>query len=141
MLKVALTLAVLTLLEEWKLSILMPIYLNKGDAQSCTNYHGIELLNHIIELTSERVIECRVRSRWKHWKTKTCTGATLRFNIYKETSLGYQWKWVPKTKILNIFSFTRKIEDDATSWKDMMAKVDGCIKGVLRQESFTKAKG
>jgi hypothetical protein len=31
--------------EEWK-SILVLIFKNKGDVQSCTNYHGIKQVNH-----------------------------------------------------------------------------------------------
>ena len=31
------------------------IYKNKGDMQSCTNYHGIKLLSHIVKLW-ERVM-------------------------------------------------------------------------------------
>ena len=29
--------------EEWRRSILVPIFKNKGDVQSCTNYRGIKL--------------------------------------------------------------------------------------------------
>ena len=32
--------------EEWRRSILIPIYKNKGDIQSCTNYLGIKLMSH-----------------------------------------------------------------------------------------------
>ena len=32
--------------EEWRRSILVPIFKNKGDVQSCTNYRGIKLMNH-----------------------------------------------------------------------------------------------
>ena len=46
--------------EEWKRSILVPIYKNKGDIQSCTNYRGIKLMSHIMKLW-ERVIEQRLR--------------------------------------------------------------------------------
>ena len=30
--------------DEWRKSILVPIYKNKGDIQSCTNYRGIKLM-------------------------------------------------------------------------------------------------
>ncbi len=45
---------------EWRRSILVPIFKNKGDVQSCTNYHGIKLMSHTMKLW-ERVIEHRLR--------------------------------------------------------------------------------
>ena len=42
--------------EEWRRSILVPIYKNKGDIQSCTNYRRIKLMSHTMKLW-ERVIE------------------------------------------------------------------------------------
>ena len=42
--------------EEWRRSILVPIFKNKGDVQSCTNYHGIKLMSHMMKLW-ERVFE------------------------------------------------------------------------------------
>ena len=41
--------------EEWR-SILVPIYKNKGDIQSCINYRGIKLTRHTMKLW-DRVIE------------------------------------------------------------------------------------
>src|SRR3954465_1011087 len=46
--------------EEWRRSILVPIFKNKGDVQSCTNYHEIKLMIHTMN-PWERVIEHRVR--------------------------------------------------------------------------------
>jgi hypothetical protein len=46
--------------KEWRRSILVPIYKNKGDIQSCTNYRGIKLMSHTMKLW-ERVIEHRLR--------------------------------------------------------------------------------
>uniref|UniRef100_A0A8I6YAQ5 Reverse transcriptase domain-containing protein n=1 Tax=Hordeum vulgare subsp. vulgare TaxID=112509 RepID=A0A8I6YAQ5_HORVV len=46
--------------EEWRRSISVPIFRNKGDAQSCTNYCGIKLMSHTMKLW-ERVIEHRLR--------------------------------------------------------------------------------
>ena len=46
--------------EEWRLSEVIPIYKNKGDVQSCSNYRGIKLLSHTMKLW-ERVIEMRLR--------------------------------------------------------------------------------
>ena len=48
--------------EEWRRSILVPIFKNKGDVQSCTNYRGIKLMSHTMKLW-ERVIEHRLRRK------------------------------------------------------------------------------
>jgi hypothetical protein len=36
--------------NEWRRSILVPIFKNKGDVQSCTNYQGIKLMSHTMKL-------------------------------------------------------------------------------------------
>ena len=46
--------------EEWRRSILVPIYKNKGDIQSYTNYREIKLMSHTMKLWA-RVIERRLR--------------------------------------------------------------------------------
>lgn len=46
--------------DEWRKSIMVPIYKNKGDIQNCTNYRGIKLMSHTMKLW-ERVIEHRLR--------------------------------------------------------------------------------
>ncbi|KAK3568759.1 hypothetical protein QTP86_016289 [Hemibagrus guttatus] len=38
----------------------MPIFKNKGDVQSCSNYRGIRLMSHTVKLW-ERVVEARLR--------------------------------------------------------------------------------
>ncbi|KAK3512376.1 hypothetical protein QTP70_007443 [Hemibagrus guttatus] len=45
--------------EEWR-SVLVPIFKNKGDMQSCSNYRGIKLMSHTMKLW-ERVVEARLR--------------------------------------------------------------------------------
>jgi hypothetical protein len=35
--------------NEWRRSILVPIFKNKGDVQSCTNYRWIELMSHTMK--------------------------------------------------------------------------------------------
>ena len=47
--------------EEWRDSILIPIFKDKGDVQSCSNYRGIKLISHSMKLW-ERVVERRLRS-------------------------------------------------------------------------------
>jgi hypothetical protein len=36
--------------DEWRRIILVPIFKNKGDVQSCTNYQGIKLMSHTMKL-------------------------------------------------------------------------------------------
>jgi hypothetical protein len=36
--------------DEWWRSILVPIFKNKGDVQSGTNYQGIKLMSHTMKL-------------------------------------------------------------------------------------------
>jgi hypothetical protein len=46
--------------DEWRRSILVPIFKTKGDVQSCTNYRGIKLMSHTMKLW-KRIIEHRLR--------------------------------------------------------------------------------
>ncbi|KAK3545988.1 hypothetical protein QTP70_018944 [Hemibagrus guttatus] len=46
--------------EEWRRSVLVPNFKNKGDVQSCSNYRGIKLMSHTMKLW-ERVVEARLR--------------------------------------------------------------------------------
>ncbi len=45
--------------NEWRKSVLVPIFKNKGDVQSCSNYRGIKLLSHTMKIW-ERVVETRL---------------------------------------------------------------------------------
>ena len=40
--------------------MLVPIFKNKGNVQSCSNYRGIKLISHTMKLW-ERVVEARLR--------------------------------------------------------------------------------
>ncbi|KAK3542987.1 hypothetical protein QTP70_008681 [Hemibagrus guttatus] len=46
--------------EEWRRSELVPIFKNKGDVHSCSNYRGIKLMSHTMKLW-ERIVEARLR--------------------------------------------------------------------------------
>ncbi|KAK3535500.1 hypothetical protein QTP70_016924 [Hemibagrus guttatus] len=46
--------------EEWRRSVLVSIFKNKGDVMSCSNYRGIKLMSHTMKLW-ERVVEARLR--------------------------------------------------------------------------------
>ena len=46
--------------DEWRRSVLVPLYKGKGDIKECGNYRGIKLMNHTMKLW-ERIIEARIR--------------------------------------------------------------------------------
>ena len=46
--------------DEWRRNVLVPIFKNKGNVQSCSNYRGIKLISHTTKLW-ERVVEARLR--------------------------------------------------------------------------------
>ncbi|KAK3517044.1 hypothetical protein QTP70_033834, partial [Hemibagrus guttatus] len=49
--------------EEWRRSVLVLIFKNKGDVQSCSNYRGIKLMSHTMKDMYERsrtVVRCAV---------------------------------------------------------------------------------
>ena len=48
------------MLDEWRRSVLVPLYKGKGDIKKCGNYRGIKLMSHTMKLW-ERVIEARIR--------------------------------------------------------------------------------
>ena len=47
--------------KEWRYNVLIPIFKNKLDAQSCSNYRGIKFISHTMKLWT-RVDERRLRS-------------------------------------------------------------------------------
>ena len=47
--------------KEWRKSVLVPIFKNKGDVQCCGNYRGIKLMRHTMKLW-ERVVVKRLRA-------------------------------------------------------------------------------
>ena len=76
--------------DEWRRSILVPIYKNKGDIQSCTNYRGIKLMSHTMKLW-ERVIEHRLRAI-----TRVSTTTTISIKVAKFL----HWLATPNTTLL-----------------------------------------
>jgi len=50
--------------NEWRKSALLPLYKNKGDIQSCSNYNRIKLMCHTMTLW-ERIIEYMLRQNVK----------------------------------------------------------------------------
>ena len=46
--------------EEWRKSVLIPIYKSKGDAQCCRSHRGIKLMSHTLKIWG-KIIEARLR--------------------------------------------------------------------------------
>ena len=46
--------------EDWKSSVVLPIYKGKGDPMECGTYRGISLLEHAMKVV-ERIFEHRIR--------------------------------------------------------------------------------
>ena len=47
--------------DEWKTSVIVPIFKGKGDVMSCGSYRGVKLLEHAMKIV-ERVLERRIRT-------------------------------------------------------------------------------
>ena len=50
------------MLDEWRKSVLVPLYKGKEDIKECENYREIKLMSHTIKLW-ERVLEARKRKK------------------------------------------------------------------------------
>ena len=48
--------------DEWRRSVLVPLYKGKGDIKECGNYWGIKLMSHTMKLW-ERIIEASIRKK------------------------------------------------------------------------------
>jgi len=48
--------------EDWKSSVILPIYKRKGDPMECGSYRGIKLLEHAIKVVV-RIFEHRIRQQ------------------------------------------------------------------------------
>ncbi len=46
--------------EEWRDSVIVPIFKEKGDIQDCGNYRGIKMIYHTMKIW-ERIIDRRLR--------------------------------------------------------------------------------
>ena len=48
--------------EDWKSSVVLPIYKGNGDPMECGSYRGIKLLEHAMKVI-ERIFEHRIRQQ------------------------------------------------------------------------------
>jgi len=47
--------------DEWKLSVIVPLFKGKGDMMNCGSYRGVKILEHGIKLV-ERVLERKMQA-------------------------------------------------------------------------------
>ena len=85
--------------EEWRDSVLIPIFKNKGDVQSCSNYRGIQLIGHTMKLW-ERIIERRLRrdltfsnQQYGFMPGKSTTDALFALRVLMEKYREGQKEW------------------------------------------------
>jgi hypothetical protein len=83
--------------DEWR-SSLVPIFKNKGDIQSCTNYRRINLMSHTMKLWA-RVIEHRLRGM---------THITMN-----------QFGFMPVRSTMEVIFFIRQVMERYKEQKDM----------------------
>jgi len=50
--------------EDWKSSVVLPIYKGKGDPMECGSYRGIKLLEHAMKVV-EKISEHRIRQQFE----------------------------------------------------------------------------
>ena len=65
--------------DEWRRSVLVPLYKGKEDIKECGNYRGIKLMSHSMKLW-ERVIEARI------WKEVTIAEQQFGFTPGRSTT-------------------------------------------------------
>jgi hypothetical protein len=74
--------------DEWRRSILVPIFKNKGDVQSCTNYRGIKLMKPY-NIGSKRKTCIWFLLTWRRPMTKclgmSCGGLCRRTKSHQST--------------------------------------------------------
>jgi len=61
--------------EDWKSSVVLPIYKWKGDPMECESYRGIKLLEHAIKLV-ERIFKHRIRQQQQ--RSPACVGVVMQ---------------------------------------------------------------
>jgi len=62
--------------EDWKSSVVLPIYKGKGDPAECGSYTGIKLLGHAVKVV-ERIFEHRIRQQLGESGTSNAHGVRV----------------------------------------------------------------
>ena len=64
--------------EDWKSSVVLPIYKGKGDPIECGSYRGIKLLEHAMKVV-ERIFEHRIRQQIEIDDMHACVCCLLHY--------------------------------------------------------------
>ena len=81
--------------DEWKTSVIVPIFKGKGDVMSCGSYKGVKLLEHamkIVERVLERQIQTLVNLNEMQFGFMTETGTVDAIFIVRRMQEKYQKK-------------------------------------------------
>ena len=60
------------MLDDWRISTLVPIYKIKGDIQNGANHIGIKLMSHTKKVWERQVIDLRLRQKNAHHRETGC---------------------------------------------------------------------
>ena len=124
--------------DEWRRSVLVPLYKGKGDIKKCGNYREIKLMSHTIKLW-ERIIEARIRNevtiakqqfRFMSGRSTTDAIFCLRMLLEKWTEgkkavhcafidLEKAYNWVPREKLWECLRLAEATECYIKIIKDM----------------------
>ena len=77
--------------DEWKTSVIVPIFKGKGDVMSCGSYRGVKLLEHAMKIV-ERVLETLVNLIEMQFGFMPGKGTVDAIFIVRRMQEGYQKK-------------------------------------------------
>ena len=89
---------------EWRDSVLIPLFKNKGDVQSCSNYRGIKWISHTMKLWERRLRSELTfnEQQYGFMPGKRTTDALFAFRVlmekYREGQKELHWVFVDLEK-------------------------------------------
>ena len=76
---------------EWRDSVIIPIYKEKGDIQDCGNYRGIKLMSHTMKIW-ERIIDRRLREETTKLETNNLVSCQVEGRRMQYLRCGNLWR-------------------------------------------------